>query len=278
MRSSATILAHSISPAGVALATLEVVLPRIVLAEFNTHRVFSRNSASSRAIPIEKMMARVKDDPFIPRNWGANQKGMQPGDEIDELNKECAIAEWLKARDNALVSAGWLLKYGVHKQYTNRLLEPWMWHTIIVSSTEWSNFFALRCHPMAQQEIRTVAEMMRDAIAASTPTPLGYGEWHMPITPDIETLMMAEGVGLEELKKISAGRCARVSYTTHHGKRDPEADIALCSDLTTNGHMSPLEHVATPSAFFPTTFTGNFKGWIQFRKYVPHENDFGARP
>lgn len=266
----ATVLLDSVSPVGIRLTTLEIVLPRVVLAELNTHRVFSRNSASSRAIPVEKMLAKVMGDPFVPANFGKNQAGMQAGQDLNPEEQTWARVEWLLARDMAVDQAKALMHIGVHKQLTNRLLEPFMWHTVIISATEWSNFYALRCHPDAQPEIQTVAVMMREAMVASTPVEVACGEWHLPLVPDLAELRLTYGI--EDVKRVSAGRCARVSYLTHHGERDPQADIDLCNKLATAGHMSPLEHVAQASPYI--AFFGNFKGWKQMRRDVPNEQDF----
>lgn len=258
------VLADSAAPNGARITTLEVTFPRIVLAEFNTHRMLSRNSASSRAIPVEKMLERVQRDPFIPAAWPKNQKGMQAEDDLDALASEAAAGEWLIARDRAVQQTQQLLSMRVHKQIANRLLEPWMWHTVIVTATEWENFFALRCHPMAQPEIRTAAEMMRDAMAASTPRPVALRGWHLPLVTDGERATKEA-----DWVKVSVGRCARVSYLTHDGQRDPAADVALCDKLVASGHMSPTEHVATPHQH--PVFRGNFCGWVQYRKTLPNE-------
>jgi len=295
MTHSAKILAHSISPDGVPLATMEVVFPRIVLAEFNTHRMFSRNSASSRAIPVEKMISMVQEHPYIPTHWGRNQKGMQAEREVDEFDARRARDAWLHARDWAVNGVSSLMSLDIHKQITNRLLEPFMWHTVIVTATEWENFFNLRCHPAAHPEIRKVAELMRDALAASTPVELKYGEWHLPLIDErdiAEAFKLAREMNLPEeglparvehsiLVPVSVGRCARVSYLTHDGKRDHDADIKLHDDLLKNGHMSPFEHVARPitgglamPGYEPENqFRGNVRGWVQYRKTIQGEED-----
>lgn len=277
MAHSAKILAHSISPVGVQLATMEVVLPRIVLAEFNTHRMLSRNSASSRAIPVEKMIKMVLANPYIPTHWGKNQKGMQADQEVDAETALLATSDWLTARDYAVHVATHMLELGIHKQITNRLLEPFMFHTVLVTSTEWSNFFNLRCHPAAHPDIRKVAELMRDALAESTPKQLNYGEWHLPLLQDDERWAIDWKDASPQIK-ISVGRCARVSYLTHDGKRDPQADIDLHDSLLANGHMSPLEHVARPTDGGLTmdgyvSWSGNFRGWTQYRKTIEGEAD-----
>jgi hypothetical protein len=272
MAYSAKILCDSISPDDIRLTTLEVTLPRIVLSEFNTHRMLSRNSSSSRARPVEKQIKDILDDPFIPEYWGKNQKGMQAEEELIGQERKDAIDKWIQARDNAVMSAKELLKTGVHKQLTNRLLEPWMWQTIITSATEWSNFFALRRHKDAQPEIKKAADLMHIAINDSKPKLIFFDEYHLPLIQDGE---------LEELKKqgldprlVSVGRCCRVSYLTHLGVRDPKADVELAIQLQTSGHMSPYEHIATPTKLAKDMFIGNFRGWVQLRKILPNEDDY----
>ncbi|HEX8689406.1 MAG TPA: FAD-dependent thymidylate synthase [Solirubrobacterales bacterium] len=303
MSFDAKVLADSISPAGYRLTTLEATFPRFVLAEFNTHRVFSRNSASSRAIPIVKQLKRVLEDPYVPIEFGSNKPGMQAGAPLEGEKREAAERQWLDARDDAVrrvlglvadpASAeaeapldllarleaaqrdkswpeDWL---NVHKQVANRLLEPFMWHMVIVTATEWDNFWNLRCHPDAQPEIRLIAELMRAAMEASEPSELAGEEWHLPLVRPEDR---GEGLSNEELLKISAGRCARVSYLTHAGKRDLHADIELHDRLLSSGHMSPLEHPArplTPAELARGEWSGNFRGWLPYRKEVPGEDN-----
>ena len=248
----AKILADSIAN-GVRLTTLQVTMPRIVLAEFNTHRMLSRNSASSRAIPVEKRIAQVRANPFVPDVFAANQRGMQAGAELDERDNSKAQHAWRIAAELACQQAEALLDQGVHKQWANRLIEPFCWHTVIVSATEWDNFFALRCSPEAQPEIRRTAELMREALASSTPALCASGAWHLPLVDfSLGDWVWAKshahehgaGVPGAALAKLSVARCARVSYLTHDGKRAPQADIALHDRLLKSGHMSPFEHAA----------------------------------
>ena len=217
---SAKVIADSLSPDGARLTTLEVTFPRIILAEFNTHRVFSRNSASSRAIPVEKMLKIVRENPYIPTHWGKNQKGMQAEEELSEDLQKQARDLWLEARDRAIGVVDDLLDLGLHKQITNRLLEPFMWHTVIVTSTEWSNWTHLRDNLAAHPEIQKAARCMSEAMALSTPRNIGYDDWHLPLIQSDES-----DIERDTLKKISVGRCARVSYLTHDGKRDHDADF-----------------------------------------------------
>lgn len=257
----ARVLLDSISEAGIRLTTLEVTFPRFVLAEFNTHRQFSRNSASSRAIPTAKIIERVANDPVTPLEWGRNQKGMSASEQLSDEDKEEAERAWLDARDCAVEQAQKLHHLNVHKQIVNRLLEPFLWHTVIVTATEWENFFELRCSPNAQPEIREAAVRVRDAMKASTPALVHQGEWHMPlIQPDERDL------DIETLKRVSVARCARVSYLTHEGAREIEKDLELCERLKRDRHLSPFEHVATPAA--DAAFHANFRGWLQLRQGI----------
>ena len=264
MLTAAKVIADSISPHGNRLTTLEVTFHRWVLAEFNTHRVLSRNSASSRAIPIEKQILRLMEQAAIPVEWGVNRPGMQATELLDGAEADKAEAIWLSARDQAVEHATALMDMGVHKQITNRLLEPFMYHTVIATGTAWQNFFAQRCSPLAQPEIRVAAEMMQDAYLESEPQTLGFNDWHTPyIQPD-------EDFDIEFAKKISVARCARVSYLTHDGVRDPEKDLELFERLVGADpmHASPLEHVATPRGTLRPGGQGNFIGWQQYRHQI----------
>lgn len=275
----AEVIADSVSESGQRLTTMEVQCHRFVLAEFNTHRAFSRNSASSRAIPVSKMLERVRMNPAIPLEFPAEQRGMQGGEILGEDEAMAVKAWWLDAARNAVASAEYLNKeFGVHKSVVNRLLEPFLYHRIIVSSTEWENFFAQRCSPLAQPEIREVAKCMRDALHLSHPVPLPYGAWHLPYV-DSETWEAISKSGRVELGKsmypiaqaISCARCARVSYMTHEGRKDIDADLSLFEKLigANPPHWSPLEHVATPCE--SGVELGNFFGWQQLRHLIGSE-------
>ena len=142
---SAEILADSLNQFGERLTTFKVVFPRIILAEFNTHRMFNRNSASSRAIPFEKMVKMVKEQPFIPIAWQKEHTGMQGTEYHVDRKHENAVYEWLKARDYAVKQASMMNNDGITKQLCNRLLEPFQWYTCLVTATEFDNFYELRC-------------------------------------------------------------------------------------------------------------------------------------
>ena len=258
-------IADSTSPSGTRLTTLEVRLHRFVLAELNTHRVFSRNSASSRAIPIAKQIERVLTDPALPLEYGSKRAGMQAGPPLEGDALLAAQQVWLTARNSAVAAAQELLRLGVHKQVANRLLEPFMWHTVIVSSTDWDGFWTQRCSPLAQPEIRVAAEAMRDAVHASTPIARANGDWHLPYITDDDR---ADAGGEHEmLRRVSAARCGRVSYLTQDGRRDLDEDLQLYERFVTADppHASPLEHVATPAAATDVHHLGNLRGWRQLR-------------
>ncbi|MBV8371628.1 MAG: FAD-dependent thymidylate synthase [Candidatus Eremiobacteraeota bacterium] len=261
MAYSARVLLDSISPAGVRLTTLEVTFPRFVLAEFNTHRVLSKNSASSRAIPTSKLLERIANDPVLPLEWGRNQAGMTAADVLTPEEEKEATRVWLSARDAALTHARALLALNVHKQELNRILEPFLWHTVIVTGTEWDNFFSLRTASTAQPEIRAAALRMRDAMTASRPGTIAYGAWHLPLLHDDE-----RALDVDSRKKIAAARCARVSYLTHDGNREIAKDLDLHDRLKHDRHLSPFEHVATPAP--DTEFHANFRGWLQMRREI----------
>lgn len=258
------------------LTTVEIRYPRFIHSEIMTHRDRARNSASSRAIPWPKMMAAITDDPVVPIRFGSEQKGMQTGGEID--SPEEARRVWLEARDNAVRSAQQLASLGVHKSLCNRLTEPFMWITVVMTATEWKNFFRLRCHPDAEIHFQKIAGMIREALATSTPRQLDAGMWHLPYVDSEEFVHAVETPypGIENWKKISAARCARVSYLTQDGVRDPAKDIELFDRLANGsgfGHWSPMEHVA--EALATPERSGPFVGWKQLRKEFPLENSAG---
>lgn len=285
----AKVLADSLAPEhGKRLTTLQVTTPRIILAELNTHRMLARNSASSRAIPVEKRIQAVLDDPFVPDAFGANQRGMQAGETLSGAHADAARAVWLAARDKAVDAARALAGVGVHKQWANRLVEPFSWHVAIITATEWENFFNLRCNPAAQPEMRRTAEAMRDAMAASQPCQVSSQDhWHLPLwgfEGDVEWYFArvrsqrektGNGDNTDQIK-VSVGRCARVSYLTHAGIRDPDADVKLHDELLANGHMSPTEHQARPHPD-PMHRSGNLIGWVQYRKTLVGETVFRSR-
>ncbi len=207
---SAKIIKHSIDPTETReLVTFECTFPRFILAELNTHRMLSRNVASSRAIPIAKMVNSVKSNPFIPSYIGMNQSGMEAEKEVSEEEKKFIIDNWKLASFAACYTAERLSSLGCHKQISNRVLEPWLYVTAIITATEWNNFFNLRCSKHAQPEFAELAYKMLYAFMASDPEVVEYGDYHLPYSDDLE------GVDAKDKLMICAGRCARVSYLNH---------------------------------------------------------------
>ena len=237
------------------LTTFQLCYPRFIHGEVMTHRVFSRNAMSSRAIPVARMLAQVRDNPAMPVHWGANQPGMQAGVEVGDI--PLARQLWYGAARQAAQFAEQMADMGLHKQVANRILEPFQWMRTIVTATEWDNFWELRAHPDAQPEFQKLAYMMLDAYKSSKPEDLLPGQWHLPYVIEEDSPY--------DLRKVSAARCARVSYLTHDGEQpDPLKDLALFDRLAASRplHASPLEHQGTPG----TERTGTFQGWTQFRK------------
>lgn len=259
MAYAARIERDSVNEFGNRLTTFVVTYPRFVHSEMMTHRVFSRNSSSSRAIPNHKLILQIQLDPAGPVFWGKNQSGMQAKEELSAKQISMAQAEWIEARDCALLHARRLANLGAHKQIVNRILEPWMWITVIITATEWENFFNLRCHIDAQPEIQKIAYMMRDLYETSIPQSLGKFEWHLPF---VEVDEMGD---YRKSLALSVARCARVSYLTHDGQHDPEKDLQLAQRLNAAKHLSPFEHQATPIRLDRATPAGNFVGWHQHR-------------
>jgi hypothetical protein len=246
MSYASRIVLDSVAPNGHRLTTFELTYWRAVHDELMTHRDLSRCTASARAIPVERMIAGVLEDPALPVNWGTNRPGMQPGAEVPPETAAAARALILGHRDQAVELVRALSALGLHKQIANRYLQPFAFTTVIVSATSYTNWFGLRCHPAAQAEIRHVALMMQEQYAQSVPQEIPEGGWHLPYVRPGEL----EEYGLDAMIRVSTGRVARVSYLNHNGMRDINADIELHDRLISGldkgepGHMSPLEHVA----------------------------------
>jgi hypothetical protein len=269
----AEVLADSISPHGARITTFRLRFPRFLLAQFNTHRAISKSARSSRAVPVEKMIAEVESDPVFPIEWGANGRGMQAASEIHADRKDEARSAWWCARNDALKWARRLSACGVHKQVANRPLEPFMWADVVATATTpgWINYFALRCHEATQPEHRYLAVMMARAYRDSTPAVLQSFQWHMPfVTPAEHERLALLRDAQPDLIRASVARCARVSYRMHDGgeARIP-ADLALAADLERDGHWSPFEHQARPNRIRAEERSGNFVGWVQHRQELP---------
>lgn len=288
----AKVVADSISEVSdVRLTTLELHYPRFIHSEFMTHRMFSRNASSSRAIPVAKMIEQVKNYPAMPIHWGKNQPGMQAKEEckaaIDIGSWDTGpdwhqnYQVWAMAAEECIYYARLFTDAGYHKQIVNRLLEPFQFITVVVTATEWDNFFKLRMHPDAQPEIQELARCMKKAMTVSEPYRLEPGQYHTPYVGNGYSLPEGDFSiipSLEDNIKCSVARCARVSYL-NHDKSEPaaEKDKVLHDDLLSAGHMSPFEHVATPMRVCEGVthtdnddyyWSGNFREWAQYRQLL----------
>ncbi len=290
---SAKVVADSVNAYGNRLTSMQVTGHRFILAELNTHRVFSRNYRSSRAVPVAKLLHEVRTAPAMPVYWGANQAGMQAAEELTGNHLLAAKEAWLEAAVEAADSAEGLAAIGLHKQIANRILEPFLYVHGVISSTEWDNFFGLRLDKAAQPEMRALTEAMWVAYNESTPDPLLRDQWHLPYIGawDRDTFeeiyarhndpMTAQQSVLALAKKISVARCARVSYKSFETEKPStvEEDLKLYDRLVGSQpiHASPAEHQATPDLFIENEgwlcdgLHGNFTGFIQYRKTLQGE-------
>lgn len=272
---SAKVIADTIHN-GHRITSLQLVMPRFILAQFNVHRSFSRNTASSRAIPTAKLIEQVRNNYVQPVQWGANKAGMQSEQELEAYEIEKAKEIWCRAAHAAADFAEQMAALGLHKQHANRIIEPYMWAHTIVTSTEWENFFKLRIDDAAQPEIQLLAKEMKAAIDNSVPKESRY---HLPYITDDEICTYQKEKGFlsnelnnatfEHFAPISAARCARVSYLNHdQSEPDYKKDMELASRLFQHQHYSPFEHQAMAVSESKSKETRNFTGWAQYRAII----------
>jgi Thymidylate synthase complementing protein len=303
----AKVLAHSVNHDAPPLFTMQLRYPKFLHAEELTHRVLStssemietvsipdgfmydrnlsRNASSSRAVPVPRLIEDIRRDPAEPLFWGKNQAGMQAAEELDDAAKRLAQNIWRSNREACIRDALDLHALGAHKQLVNRLVEKHGYINVVVTATNWSNFFALRRHEGAQPEIRYLADLIWEAQQASTPKVLKLGQWHLPYVSDEDRRQVMfrypgqAPLCWDELIKLSVARCARVSYLTHEGKPPSiDDDLALYDRLVGSMplHASPAEHEATPDRWIDGDWEhpelhGNLTGYIQHRKTLPNE-------
>ena len=295
---SAKIVADSISKSGKRITTFELEYPRWILAELNTHRQFSRNSMSSRAIPVNKQIQQIIENPATPVFWGLNQTGMSAKEE--HSNVELCKGAWKDIAKEYEAFAGVLKEQNLHKQIVNRLLEPFQRMKTVLTATEFDNFFKLRLAPDAQPEIQELARCMKEAMDLNKPEFLKEGEWHTPYVEhfrgsdgDAELIYIVDniGVSLEDAKSISTSCCAQVSYREIDSSYDKAMSVYVKLGLNTDhAHLSPTEHQATPIPEKMWTvygcdrrywvdgithvdkdfnlWSGNLNSWIQHRQLI----------
>jgi hypothetical protein len=295
----ATIVADSVGADAPRLTTFQLIYPRFIHAEVMTHRVFSRNASSSRAIPTAKMLAAISTEPARPVDWRMNQPGMQGYEPASDGCVATCIQIWDAACAAAVRYAQHMDATGIHKQVVNRLTEPFQHIRVVLTATDFENFFALRDHEAAEPHIQLLAKAMKEAMDASTPVNLTKWDWHLPYV-DEEAIESAKEwfnepsnaamfESLENLLcRISAARCARVSYKTFDDKPSTVvADLDLYQKLVGSApiHASPTEHQASPDfwlargdRWLEPQLHGNLTGWKQFRKTLAGENLQGPVP
>lgn len=306
------ILASASNTGSPPIYTIRMRYPRPIHGEIMTHRVFGRNARSSRAVPVLTMLNEVRKIPYVPWHWGKNQKGMQASEECNEplmitrdpyedvpiYEPAGRVEAWLEARNRMADIAEAYMKAGYHKQNPNRLLEPFSWIDTLITATQWQNFLWLRQHHAAEPHLQDLANLVAQAISEADVQNLEFGEWHLPYITDEERRDAQHGPSqtreLELLKKLSAARCARISYKPFNGESSIDAELDRYNLLVTDErvHASPLEHQASPDQIITSSTStlqngqvvggsetkwknpelhGNLTGWIQARKLVPNE-------
>jgi hypothetical protein len=262
-------IAASITPWGDKIATIVARYPRFIHGELMTHKDLSRNASSSRAIPFKTMLRLVRKDMAAPLHWGANQPGMQANTELTGHKRAMAVFMW-HLTGHVVLSLAWLMSFtGVHKQVINRMIEPWSYINVQITATNWDRMLKLRLDPAAQPEFRQLALQIQSALKHATYLPLREGEWHVPwimademrqVSRDVNN--KARELSWQLLKKLSAARSARLSYTpVGDVKRSNEKDLTLACRLIDEKHLSPFEHQATPCK----GQHANLKGWMNYR-------------
>lgn len=269
---------------GPRLTTVLATFPRVLLAEQNTHRVFSRNTSSSRAIPVNVRCDSIEANPFVPAAFGKAAKGMRAEENLDAESGEKARSIWLRLAQQAVDGARELAALKTHKEHANRVTEPYAWVSQLITSTEWENYFNLRTHPKAQPEMIIISTMIKELYDKNPPKPLSVGEWHLPFAPE-------EGLQEDRIRQ-SVARAAALSYERQAADKSLEEEIARHDMLRLHGHMSPFEHQARVANTdeilkhglfawdeeefnFVAKSIGNFSvPWLQYRKTLPGESVF----
>lgn len=268
------------------VVTFYLVYPRFIHSEMMTHKDFSRSAASSRAIPVAKMLSQVWNNPAMPLHWGINQPGMQAERYFTGWKRNFLRNLWQLCGRMVCVFVWVAMKMGLHKQTANRMLEPWQLMHVTLTTCKLANFFNLRIHKDAQPEICFLATLMRCAVENSRPVRLCQGDWHLPWIEDEDYTLAAQFLKhrtstdtvTELLKKMSAARCARSSYANFDGDRTVAGDMSTYGKLVESNpvHASPCEHQCTPDT--PTVLGGwelaklhgNLTGYIQYRNTIPN--------
>jgi hypothetical protein len=296
---SATIVADSCNVQGNRMITMELIYPRIIHSEVMTHCMLSKNSQSSRAVPLASAIAYVQKNSFLPVWWGKKQAGMSAKEELVGSEMERARHLWESCKQAVIHYAQSMESAQLHKQISARILEPFQMHKTVISGTEWANLLWLRDHEDAQPEFAELAKCISSALEKSTPFPLKPGEWHLPyVSSDIIEIDGVEyltyrdidgnELDLDTARKVSASCCAQVSYRKLDDSVQKAIDIFNKLFSGSRIHASPVQHQATPMKIEqgnPTEWeegvthvdregnywSANLKGFIQYRKLIPNE-------
>lgn len=259
-RYKAAVVADTANDAGERITTVRLRCPASLLAQLNTHAALCKSAASARAIPLAVFRKQVLDDPYIPMQWGKNQKGMMASEKISDDEEATRI--WLDSRDMAITQHRQLEALGVHKQNANRILEPWAWKDVVITATDWEGFFALRCTKEAQEDMAGIAWSIFAVVMKRVPN---KGRLHLPFVDDDEMVKINE----DDLYRVSAARCARVSYQKHGAAcKSIDDDLELAQKLASDLHASPFEHAAISAPFQRHQ---KYLGWKSMRAaYMPN--------
>jgi hypothetical protein len=245
--------------------------------------MLSKNAGSSRAIPVKKVIEKIQADPYIPQ-FTKNQKGMQ-GAIADKLLQEEAELVWFRAMDTSIEEALRLDKLGIHKQNVNRLLEPWMYVPVIITGTEWENFFNLRCGEATHPDFRAIAWEMKGQYDSHVPHEIRPGQWHIPMSEGLAKSHGSSTMKFTDALKVATARHARLSYATHDGEFSFDRDVSLHDGLVKDQHKSPFEHSAmavsqnSSMPGFSYLLTGelvntrNYRGWFSYRGHLEDSID-----
>ena len=296
MTVQARIIADSINARGTRITTFELEYPRIIHSELMTHRVFSRNAASSRAIPVNTMLDLIEANPAMPSHWGKNQPGMQAQQELGELEKEAVKQTWLNACKSAVSYARVMNDVKAHKQVVNRITEPYQHMKVVLTGTDFANWFWLRDHADADPTIAELAGTMLVSYRQSKPELLRGDQWHLPYVQcsyDKEDGLqrywvddLAE-ITLEQALMISSSSAAQVSYRKTDGSLEKAQLVYDRLVHSTPVHASPFEHCAmcfdeavdfygdwidgiTHVNREGVYFSGNLRDFIQYRQLLPN--------
>lgn len=292
------LLKYSCSNEAIHLYTFEVEIPRVILAEWNTHGIMNSNAQSSRAVPVAKLIEQVQKNPYYPPIWGKNQRGMQAYERNDELVWGMPVdAFWQDCINDACNKAHALDQAKYHKQIANRVIEPYSHTKLVISGTEWDNFFNLRIHHAAEPNIREMAIQIYQTMRTASPQSLNPGEWHLPY---IDTYHNKNGkivysfkgkkLTTEQAIRVSLACIAKVSYRSLDPS--PEAVDKIINTLFPDDgspiHASPSQHIATPFQYpydadewqvgeshrdkQGWSWSAQLRGWCQYRKTIPNEN------